>query len=233
MAKAVTLKNNNDEEIYPVTDISLVNGELNGARIVNASVGSDKLTPNAVWNENIKDGAVTTSKIANGAVTQDKISGGWKLIGKANGTNRTNLPLYLDKIYKAGTFKVIAGGQCNVDSWVDLRAYHGSAVGNANLIHTSYSQVSFSGTAVNGSGSDANNANFIAAGTGKPYLAFSIEATSSNSDPNWRTWTFQFGCGTWGRFGTTRECDSFNKTAFSLDSANPMFNAHIEVWWHE
>lgn len=63
MAKAVTLKNNNNEEIYPVTDISLVNGELNGARIVNASVGSDKLTPNAVWNENIKDGAVTSSKI--------------------------------------------------------------------------------------------------------------------------------------------------------------------------
>ncbi len=63
MAKAVTLKNNNDEEIYPVTDISLVNGELNGARIVNASVGSDKLTPNAVWNENIKDKAVTSDKI--------------------------------------------------------------------------------------------------------------------------------------------------------------------------
>lgn len=40
MAKAVTLKNNNNEEVYPVTDISLVNGELNGARIVNASVGS-------------------------------------------------------------------------------------------------------------------------------------------------------------------------------------------------
>ena len=63
MAKAVTLKNNNNEEVYPVTDISLVNGELNGARIVNASVGPDKLTPNAVWNENIKDGAVTSNKI--------------------------------------------------------------------------------------------------------------------------------------------------------------------------
>ena len=63
MAKAVTLKNNNNEEVYPVTDISLVNGELNGARIVNASVGSDKLTQNAVWTENIKDGAVTSSKI--------------------------------------------------------------------------------------------------------------------------------------------------------------------------
>lgn len=223
MAKAVTLKNNNNEEVYPVTDISLVNGELNGARIVNASVGSDKLTPNAVWEENIKDGAVT----------QNKISGGWKLIGEANGTNKTNLTLYLDKVYKAGTFKVIAGGQCNVEGWVDLRAYYGSAVGNANLIRTSYAQVSFSGTIVNGTGSDSNNSNYIAAGTGRAYLGFSIEATSSNSGPNWRTWTFQFGCGTWGRFGTTREAGDYNKTAFSLDSANPIFNAHIEVWWHE
>lgn len=63
MAKAVILNDSNGEEVYPVTDISLVNGELNGAKIVNASVGSDKLTPNAVWNENIKDGAVTSAKI--------------------------------------------------------------------------------------------------------------------------------------------------------------------------
>lgn len=223
MAKAVTLKNNNNEEIYPVTDISLVNGELNGARIVNASVGSDKLTPNAVWTENIKDGAVT----------QDKISGGWKLIGEANGNNRTNLLLYLDKVYKTGTFKVIASGQCNVEGWVDLRAYYGTAAGNATTIHTSYSQVSFSGTAVNGSGSNANNDVYIAAGIGRAYMAFTTEATSSNSGGNRRTWTFQFGCGTWGRFGTTRESNSYNKTAFSLDSANPMFDAHIEVWWHE
>ena len=223
MAKAVTLKNNNNEEIYPVTDISLVNGELNGARIVNASVGSDKLTPNAVWTENIKDGAVT----------QNKIAGGWKLIGEVNGSNRTNLPVYLDKVYKKGTFKVIASGQCNEEGWVDLRAYSGTKVGEATLIHTSYAQVSFSGTAVNGSGSDANNANFISAGTGKAYLAFSTEATSSSAGNNWRTWNFQFGCGIWGRIGTTRENNSYNKTAFSLDSNKPMFDAHIEVWWHE
>ncbi len=53
MAKAVTLKNNNDEEVYPVTDISLVNGELSTARIA--------------------DDAVTTDKIADEAVTADKI----------------------------------------------------------------------------------------------------------------------------------------------------------------
>lgn len=53
MAKAVTLKNSNDEEIYPVTDISLVNGNISAGRIA--------------------DEAVTQDKIADGAVTQDKI----------------------------------------------------------------------------------------------------------------------------------------------------------------
>ena len=213
MAKAVTLKNNNNEEVYPVTDLSLVNGNIPTGRIA--------------------DNAITTHKIADGAVTQNKISGGWKLIGEANGSNKTNLPLYLNKVYKTGTFKVIASGQCNEEGWVDLRAYYGTAVGNANLIHTSYSQVSFSGTAVHGSGSDKNDGNFISAGTGRAYLAFSTEATSSNTKSNWRTWNFQFGCGTWGRIGTTRESNEYNKTAFSLDSAKPMFDAHIEVWWHE
>ena len=213
MAKAVTLKNNNNEEVYPVTDLSLVNGNIPTGRIA--------------------DNAITTDKIADGAVTQDKISGGWKLIGEANGSNRTNLPLYLDKVYKTGTFKVIASGQCNEESWVDLRAYYGTKVGEATHIHTSYALVSFAGTAVNGYGVSDDTGNFIAGGTGRAYMAFSTEATSSNSGNNWRTWNFQFGCGTWGRIGTVRESSSYNKTAFSLDSAKPMFDAHIEVWWHE
>lgn len=87
MAKAVTLKNNNNEEVYPVTDISLVNGELNGARIVNASVGSDKLTPNAVWEENIKDGAVTSDKIDWTTLMQ---SGEWVLADSASLSSNTN-----------------------------------------------------------------------------------------------------------------------------------------------
>lgn len=59
MAKAVTLKNTNDEEVYPVTDISLVNGELPTARIA--------------------DDAITTDKIADEAVTSDKVD--WGTIG--------------------------------------------------------------------------------------------------------------------------------------------------------
>lgn len=54
MAKAVTLKNNNNEEVYPVTDLSLVNGNIPTGRIT--------------------DSAITTPKIANGAVTSSKIN---------------------------------------------------------------------------------------------------------------------------------------------------------------
>ena len=93
MAKAVTLKNSNNEEVYPVTDISLVNGELNGARIVNASVGSDKLTPNAVWNENIKNGAVTSNKIDWTTMMQ---SGEWVLVDNASLSSDTNGTTFLN-----------------------------------------------------------------------------------------------------------------------------------------
>ena len=43
MAKAVTLKNNNNEEIYPVTDLSLVNGNIPTGRIADNAVTSDKI----------------------------------------------------------------------------------------------------------------------------------------------------------------------------------------------
>lgn len=59
MAKAVTLKNSNDEEVYPVTDISLVNGDISTGRIT--------------------DAAVTTAKIADDAVTSGKIN--WSSLG--------------------------------------------------------------------------------------------------------------------------------------------------------
>ena len=52
MAKAVTLKNNNDEEIYPVTDLSLVNGNIPTGRIADNAVTSDKIdwtTYTPVW----------------------------------------------------------------------------------------------------------------------------------------------------------------------------------------
>lgn len=53
MAKAVTLKNQNNEEVYPVTDISLVNGDILTGRIADEAITEDKLA----------DGAVTEAKI--------------------------------------------------------------------------------------------------------------------------------------------------------------------------
>ena len=43
MAKAVTLKNNNNEEVYPVTDLSLVNGNITTGRIADNAVTSAKI----------------------------------------------------------------------------------------------------------------------------------------------------------------------------------------------
>ena len=72
MAKAVTLKNNNNEEIYPVTDLSLVNGDIPTGRIA--------------------DNAITTDKIADGAVTSDKIAAPyWKVISTVS-TNAWTIP---------------------------------------------------------------------------------------------------------------------------------------------
>lgn len=83
MAKAVTLKNNNNEEVYPVTDLSLVNGNIPTGRIA--------------------DNAITTPKIANGAVTPDKIdwttmmqSGEWILVDSASLSSNTNGTSFLN-----------------------------------------------------------------------------------------------------------------------------------------
>ena len=43
MAKAVTLKNSNNEEVYPVTDLSLVNGNIPTGRIADNAVTSAKI----------------------------------------------------------------------------------------------------------------------------------------------------------------------------------------------
>lgn len=82
MAKAVTLKNSNDEEIYPVTDISLVNGELPTARIA--------------------DSAVTTAKIADSAVTSAKIDWSTMAFGNYSTSEQDTKLTWINgaKIYK-------------------------------------------------------------------------------------------------------------------------------------
>lgn len=133
MAKAVTLKNNNNEEVYPVTDISLVNGELNGARIVNASVGSDKLTPNAVWTENIKDGAVTSSKI-----DWTKLQKYYKACSQVN---PFNIPTAWQSVTPSGwtlTFPTNAGEIYRVEIVTGYLCWNGGTVTELDM-HVQYS----------------------------------------------------------------------------------------------
>ena len=73
MAKAVTLKNNNNEEIYPVTDLSLVNGNIPTGRIA--------------------DNAVTSAKIAWPTLAQ---SGEWVLVDSASLSSDTNGTSFLN-----------------------------------------------------------------------------------------------------------------------------------------
>lgn len=80
MAKIVTLKNNNDEEVYPITTAEAVNGGLyadNGIEVTGV----------------IPD--VTTSRIEDGAVTSDKID--WTTIPQdATGLTQQNFKGYFD-----------------------------------------------------------------------------------------------------------------------------------------
>lgn len=68
MAKAVTLKNQNNEEVYPVTDISLVNGELSTARIADGAVTSAKIDEGFIDALYYKSGEVIENVNSNGVV---------------------------------------------------------------------------------------------------------------------------------------------------------------------
>ncbi len=65
MAKAVTLKNNDNEDIYPVTSIDLVNGEVPTSKIANGAITGVKIT-------NL---SITGDKLADNSITMDKIDG--------------------------------------------------------------------------------------------------------------------------------------------------------------
>lgn len=108
MAKAVTLKNTSNEEVYPVTDISLVNGELPTARIA--------------------DSAVTTDKIADESVTSDKIDWttaladpdvddglGWTYLGQTRLTSPASSLTFIFP-QKYDNYRIIFGGELSSGS---------------------------------------------------------------------------------------------------------------------
>lgn len=89
MAKAVTLKNNNDEEVYPVTDISLVNGDITSGRIADGAITTDKIANGAVTSYKLAAGSVPTTKLTAGAVTTEKIADGAVTSDKIDWTTMT------------------------------------------------------------------------------------------------------------------------------------------------
>lgn len=72
MPKAVTLKNSSNEEIYPVTDMSLVNGLVGTSKLADNSITAVKLFNNSVSTDKVRDGAITNAKIDDATITQDK-----------------------------------------------------------------------------------------------------------------------------------------------------------------
>lgn len=67
MAKAVTLKNQNNEEVYPVTDISLVNGNIAANRITDGAVTAAKVDFSTFGVAATVNGPASTTSKANGA----------------------------------------------------------------------------------------------------------------------------------------------------------------------
>ena len=123
MAKAVTLKNNNNEEVYPVTDLSLVNGNIPTGRIA--------------------DSAITTPKIADGAVTSDKID--WTKLQKyykaCPQVNSFNIPTAWKAVTPSGwtlTFPTNSGEIYRVEIVTGYLCWSGGTLTELDM-HVQYS----------------------------------------------------------------------------------------------
>lgn len=119
MAKAVTLKNSNNEEIYPVTNASLVNDG-----IYTDTQGTAVPTTADVTTARIVDGAVTTDKLADDAV-------GWKYLGCVHTETATSqldftLPEQYDNYRIIASAEMASNAPNNVSS--TLACLNGSSV---------------------------------------------------------------------------------------------------------
>ena len=137
MAKAVTLKNNNNEEVYPVTDLSLVNGNIPTERIA--------------------DGAVTTGKIANKAVTTDKID--WTKLQKyykaCSRVNPFNISTAWQSVTPSGwtlTFPTNSGEIYKVEIVTEYLCWNGGTQAELDmrLVHSGAEAVATSGSTMTG-----------------------------------------------------------------------------------
>ena len=92
MAKAVTLKNNNNEEVYPVTDLSLVNGNIPTGRIADSAVTSDKID----WTTLYKSATPLSATLPINANTETTVqsftlpAGKWRIFWSVRGYGGEN-----------------------------------------------------------------------------------------------------------------------------------------------
>lgn len=155
MAKAVTLKNKNNEEVYPVTDISLVNGAITSSRLDWTTVPKFYAYMNSSQNSfgNNTPIPYNTTEVNVGGFT---LSGGRVTIPKAgyyrveiniwaNNTNRgwwglyKNGTIYSDFInsvssYSSASYSCIM--QLNAGDIIDVRKSDGTL--NLNQGHNDY-----------------------------------------------------------------------------------------------
>lgn len=115
MAKIVTLKNSNDEEVYPVTKAEAINGII---------YADSEGVPTSIT------GDVTSARIADGAVTATKID--WSSIasgGKYSSSFTTTSSTLTDKITITGVPK----GKYFIRGYSNWCNYDGGANGECNM----------------------------------------------------------------------------------------------------
>lgn len=170
MAKAVTLKNGNNEEVYPVTDMTLVNGTVGTSKLSNNSITEAKIFNNAISTDKVRDGAITTAKLADDAV-------GWKYLGCAHVETATNqfdftLPAQYDN-YKIIASAVITGGASN-GAWQTLSPLNGSSLLNFSGFQEVVNGTSWSCSAL-------TNTDYVSQTTTYPYFSVFHEVVSMRS----------------------------------------------------
>ena len=145
MAKAVILKNSNDEEVYPVTDISLVNGNIPTGRIA--------------------DGAVTSDKIADGAVTSSKID--WTALPmfykSCPTVNPVNIPTAWTGVTPSGwslTFDAEVGAVYRVEIATSYLSWNSSVASEVDLLMTNTNSTRISTAAAVATGTFGGGVSF-------------------------------------------------------------------------
>lgn len=227
MAKAVTLKNSNNEEVYPVTDISLVNGTVGTAKISNNSITEAKIFNNAISSNKIRDGAITTDKLADDAV-------GWRYLGCAHtDTAVQQFDFTLPATYD--NYKIIANAEMNTNiannTWITLSALSGTTL----LTYSGFIET------VNGTSwscAASSNVDYISQNTTYPYFSVQFEALCLRGRPaeyrHWMTRSVSGGGNSNGKTtrGNMHQTSNTEMTALRLrmNAANYIRSGSIYVW---